>query len=175
MFIALHSLDQFILEFINLSYHNIYLDNLSLIISYGGVLFTWLLIAGLLYLSGNEKEKKLSKKMIIGLVLITLTTQILKLVIMRPRPYTELSSLIVLATENDYSFPSGHTSTSTVMTYILYKEYDEIVLWIIPLLIALSRLYIGVHYPSDIIGGFVLGLIIGYIVEYYLNFKNLKY
>ena len=69
----------------------------------------------------------------------------------------------------DYSFPSGHTIIATSMSYVLAKEYNKYILMIIPVIVALTRLYMGVHYPSDVMGGFLIGLIIAYLVERYIN------
>ncbi|MEE3324587.1 MAG: phosphatase PAP2 family protein, partial [Methanosphaera sp.] len=66
-----------------------------------------------------------------------------------------------------YSFPSGHTSTSTAMAYVLSCEYKRWILMSIPVIVGFSRLYIGVHYPSDVLGGFLLGLVIAYMAEYF--------
>ena len=170
----LYSLDVFILEFVNLSYHNIITNNLALLISYLGILATWIVLSILLYIFGGEKGKNVAKKLIIVLIVVSVLTQIIKFLVMRPRPYTELSSLVVLATENDMSFPSGHTSISTAMAYVLSKEYKNWYFMLIPLMVGLSRLYIGVHYPSDVIGGFILGLIIAYLLERYLKQKQMN-
>ncbi len=169
MFFILQSLDQFLLEFINLSYHNIFLDNLVLLLSNMGIIFFWIIIAVILYFMGNEKTKNIVKKMIIVLVIVVIVTNLLKVIVMRPRPYTVLSNLVVLATETDFSFPSGHTSISTSMAFLLSREYGKYYLMIIPLVVALSRLYIGVHYPSDVLGGFLVGVIVVYLVDYCLD------
>lgn len=171
MLFFLHSVDVFILELVNLSYHNFILDNLSLLISNLGIIYFWIIISILLYLFGNKKGKIVAKRMIIILVVITLFTQLIKYFIMRPRPYTELSNLILLDLGTDYSFPSGHTSTSTAMAYLLSKEYNKWCFMLIPLVVAFSRLYIGVHYPSDVLGGFLLGFFIAYLLEYFFNLK----
>ena len=171
MLSILHSLDIFILELVNMSYHNILLDNLALLITNMGIIYFWIIIAILLYFFGNEKGKNVSKKMIFVLIVTVIITQIIKFVVMRPRPYDEISSLVLLSLGTDPSFPSGHTTISTAMSYVLSKEYNKYYLMIIPFIVALSRLYIGVHYPSDVLGGFLLGICIVYILEHYVNFK----
>lgn len=171
MLFFLHSIDVFILEFVNLSYHNFILDNLSLIISNMGLIYFWVIISIVLYLFGDKKGKSIAKKMIVVLVVTTILTQLIKIIVMRPRPYNELSNLILLDLGTDYSFPSGHTSTSTAMAYVLSCEYKRWILMSIPVIVGFSRLYIGVHYPSDVLGGFLLGLVIAYMTEYFFNLK----
>lgn len=174
MFSFLYSLDVTILELVNHSFHNLITDNIAILVSYMGILAFWIAISLLLYLFGGQKGKNVAKKLIIVLIAVTIITQLIKLLIMRPRPYTELSSLVVLATESDMSFPSGHTATSTAMAYVLAKEYQKGYFMLIPIIVALSRLYMGVHYPSDVLGGFILGFIIAYLLEHYLIQNQLK-
>ena len=90
---------------------------------------------------------------------------ILKNVIARPRPQETISKLCILIRRpRDFSFPSGHTSSSFAAAVILLQTTP---LWlgllslIIAVLIAFSRLYLGVHFPSDVVCGAVLGIIFG--------------
>lgn len=136
-----------------------------------GLIYFWVIISIVLYLFGDKKGKSIAKKMIVVLVVTTILTQLIKIIVMRPRPYTELSNLILLDLGTDYSFPSGHTSTSTAMAYVLSCEYKRWILMLIPVIVGFSRLYIGVHYPSDVLGGFLLGLVIAYMTEYFFNLK----
>ena len=170
---SLNSLDVFILEMINLSYHNFFTDSLALIISFMGIAFFWIFVSILLYFFGNEKGKHVSKIIIIVLIVVYIITAAIKFGVMRPRPYTQLSTLVPVMFETDPAFPSGHTSIATAMSYILSKKYNKWYLMIIPIMVAFTRLYFGVHYPSDVIAGFMVGLLISYLLEKFLSTKNL--
>ena len=80
----------------------------------------------------------------------------------RLRPYDACVQIIPLVKKlRDYSFPSGHTSFSFAAALILMRLEDRkirIPALVLSILIALSRLYLGVHYPSDVIAGFLVAL-----------------
>ncbi len=91
----------------------------------------------------------------------------LKNVIARPRPcWLDDSVQLLIATPRDYSFPSGHTMASVIGATILTRTDRRFGYAAIPLavLIAFSRLYLYVHFPSDVLGGAVLGFGIGTLV-----------
>ena len=87
----------------------------------------------------------------------------LKNVIARPRPCWLESVQLLIANPADYSFPSGHTLSSVIGATILTRTDRRFGWAAIPLaaLIAFSRLYLYVHFPSDILGATVLGVAIG--------------
>ena len=87
----------------------------------------------------------------------------LKNIVARTRPYEVIDGLTRLVGEqSDFSFPSGHTSSAfsvaVVMFMLMPKKYGVPAL-IVATLIAYSRLYVGVHYPSDVIGGLIIGIL----------------
>lgn len=98
-------------------------------------------------------------------ILIFALNQILKFLIRRSRP-----SVIHLVNERGYSFPSGHAMVSLafygLLIYLIYKNVDnKVVKWILITLLTLlimiigfSRVYLGVHYVSDIFAGFLISL-----------------
>jgi len=92
---------------------------------------------------------------------------------MRPRPFVELGvSHIVNDTAS--SFPSGHTIFMFALATVVYKFNKKIawLLYALGLLIGIARVAGGVHYPSDILGGIVLGILTGIVINLCLNMKK---
>lgn len=91
----------------------------------------------------------------------------LKPLIARIRPFDVNSAIqLIVAKPHDYSFPSGHTAASFTAVMALYLAGEK-KLWkialVLAVLIAFSRLYLYVHYPTDVLGGIITGAIAGYI------------
>ena len=111
------------------------------------------------------KNKKISFIITANLGLITIINQVLKFIIKRPRP-----SDLFLIVETGYSFPSGHSMVSVsfygLLIYFIYKYFKNkklkisliTLLSLIIVLIGISRVYLGVHFVSDVISGFLLSL-----------------
>lgn len=100
-----------------------------------------------------------------------LTNEILKDLVGRPRPYIASPEIITLIKQlSSYSFPSGHTSSSFAAALVLYRMMPKrvgIPAVILAAMIGFSRMYVGVHYPTDVLGGIVIGLIAS-VASYYL-------
>ena len=105
--------------------------------------------------------------------MVLLNDVLLKHLINRTRPYEVIDSLSILISRQDStSFPSGHTSAAfaswTALRLTIPQVLDKkkarlflILTLILAILISLSRMYVGVHYPTDILGGLVLGILYG--------------
>ncbi len=92
---------------------------------------------------------------------------ILKIWVARPRPcWLNPTVVLLLASPSDFSFPSGHALSSAIAATILTLTDRRFGYVAIPLalLIAFSRLYLYVHFPSDVLSGLLLGVIIGVAV-----------
>ncbi len=98
-----------------------------------------------------------------ALIISVLFTDVtIKQFIQRARPITEYpitNPLIKIPTT--FSFPSGHTSSSFAAAWVLYRSMDKynVLYLILAASIAFSRMYLYVHYPSDIVGGILVGII----------------
>ncbi|MEM9001524.1 MAG: phosphatase PAP2 family protein [Bacteroidota bacterium] len=109
-------------------------------------------------------------------IFITLLTDFTKQIVARLRPNNDASinTLIrILRNPSSYSFFSGHASSSFSITVLMYlflrKQLNWALLFFIwPLLFSTSRIYVGVHYPSDIIVGALVGIASG-MLFYRLN------
>ncbi|MDD3370047.1 MAG: phosphatase PAP2 family protein [Lachnospiraceae bacterium] len=123
----------------------------------------WLVISVLLLIpKRTRKIGVLSILALIGSLLIN--NLMLKNLVGRTRPYENIANLQLLVHKaSDFSFPSGHTGSSFAAAYVLYKELPKkygIPAMILAGLIGFSRLYVGIHYPTDVLAGTVLGIFI---------------
>jgi membrane-associated phospholipid phosphatase len=88
----------------------------------------------------------------------------LKITVRRPRPQLEeLPALI--STRTQLSFPSAHSTTSFTAAGVYRSLLPAPLLYGAAVSLALSRLYLGVHYPSDLVAGAALGTLIGEVVQ----------
>ena len=95
-------------------------------------------------------------------------SKILKILIHTNRPFVEFSNVQVLGSATGFAFPSGHATffmALAIAIFLLHKKAGYIFI-IFALLIGLARIVAGVHFPVDILGGFVLGAGISYLVAY---------
>ena len=91
---------------------------------------------------------------------------ILKNAVGRIRPYEVIAGLeCIVGRAHDASFPSGHTSASFASAVALFRQIPRkygVPLLILAALIAFSRLYVGIHYPTDVLAGLVIGIALGW-------------
>lgn len=145
------------------------------ITNFGGAIFV---IAIALILAILIKNKKISLSIIINLITITGLNQLLKRILQRPRP-TEYK----IVEESGYSFPSGHSMVSMAfygyLIYLVYKYVKNkylkwtliVILSILIGSIGISRIYLGVHYTSDVLAGFLIS--ISYLIIYVITTNKL--
>lgn len=101
-----------------------------------------------------------------GMILCFLIVNVsLKPVIARARPYTYNDFPLLITAPTDYSFPSGHSAIFATMTAGLYYARSRFtsVMMITAALVVFSRLYLYVHFPSDVLAGIIIGWICGYL------------
>ena len=142
---------------------DIFMSNITKL---GNAGIVWILLTIVLLLIPKTRKSGLilASALIVDLILCN---GILKPLIARIRPFDVNSAIqLIVAKPHDYSFPSGHTAASFTAVMALYlageKKMWKVAL-VLAVLIALSRLYLYVHYPTDIIGGVIFGSLSGYL------------
>jgi undecaprenyl-diphosphatase len=116
-------------------------------------------VAGLIH--DNKDLKQKAAYTAATILLNTATTTLLKNVVKRERPYNVYTGIFPDKIESDYSFPSGHTSsafaTATSLAITTKKWYVAVPAFAWSASVGYSRIYLGQHYPSDVIMGAVVG------------------
>lgn len=128
----------------------------------------WILLSAVLLLFKPTRKTGLTA--LLALVIGALITNVtLKPLVARIRPYEVVDGLILLIErQGDFSFPSGHTCASFAAAMVYWKRLPEkwkawgIASLVLAGLIAFSRLYVGVHYPTDVLCGMLIGIGAGY-------------
>jgi undecaprenyl-diphosphatase len=186
MFESLKLLDRRLLLKINGMNHPL-LDNVMWFFSYTWpTIFIILIVAFIFYKKYNPKK---AVEFIIGCAIVfacaDLTSNAIKHKVERYRPTHNLEIKEQIHTVNDYrggkfTFFSGHaTNTFAIITFIflcinwIERKY-KLLFFIYPLIVVYSRMYLGVHYPSDVITGAVVGIFYGWIVYLIMNKHFLK-
>ncbi len=123
--------------------------------------FIWLLLTAVLLC--QRKTRRQGVLLLCGLALGLLAVNvILKPVFARPRPSWLVDFRLLIANPTDYSFPSGHTAASYISAFILLAKWKKagIPALVTASLIAFSRLYLYVHFPSDVLASILLAALI---------------
>lgn len=131
-----------------------------------GALWVVLVILLLLF----KKTRFMGFGMLLALLIGFLSFETIKFLVGRVRPYVAYGFDILIKAPRGSSFPSGHTTMSfsfaTSFFLLARREWERILRWfvlILAVLISFSRLYLFVHYPSDVLVGLLLGILSGYL------------
>ena len=166
---ALMNLDGGFLLFLQESVRNPVLDKIMIFItSLGDKGMIWILATVLLLIpKKTRKAGMVSAVALLGSLLFN--NMLIKNIVQRPRPYVTLEDLrIIIPRPSEYSFPSGHSSSSfaaAVSFYRLLPKKLGIPAIVLAGLIAFSRLYVGVHYPTDVLAGALMGIVLSYFAQ----------
>ena len=143
-------------------WHTPILDKIMIFITTlgnGGIFWICLGLA----LAVIPKTRKCGICMLLSMALtFILGNLVIKNIVARPRPFTIATEIALkIPQPGEYSFPSGHTMNSftAAATVFLFYKKPGIAAFVLAALIAFSRMYLFVHYPTDILAGMVLGIV----------------
>lgn len=140
----------------------------------GNMGFFWLLTAVLLLLTSKYRQAGFVMLLCLAMGFVVCNL-VLKNSVQRIRPFIAVEGLEhlmgKLADADSWSFPSGHTCSSFAAAYALARGLGKkgALFYIPAVMISFSRLYIGVHYPSDVLAGAVIGTVISILVYAVFN------
>ena len=167
----LQLIDERILFFIQNNWKTPALDHVMVFLtSLGNAGVLWICIAAILIFSKHRQKS--------GVILLSaifaamfLGDDILKPLIGRIRPCDKFPEVEQLLNIHSPSFPSGHTMVGFASATVLFYHYRRcgIIAYLMASLIAFSRLYLFVHYPSDVLGGLILGVFTALVTIFLLN------
>ncbi len=182
----LYSIDLYVFYLFNHTISTPFLDKFfSIITNVNNWYITYVILLGISFVKGGTK----GKLAVLGVILLIVLTdqtgyRVLKEFFARPRPCNALTDVLTpLGCTGSFSFPSNHALNNFAVAMFYYRLFPKLkwVLFITASLIAISRVYLGLHYPSDILGGAIIGLAFGYVfasgvlyLEKYLLDRKIK-
>jgi membrane-associated phospholipid phosphatase len=151
-------------------------DHILYYISYCATYVNIALLLTILAVSLIRKSKPLLTvfyKLVVVMIFAALTSFTLKSFIYRDRPFVTYPDIVKLSEAGNSSFPSGHTlegfAVAVAFSILIPKRKFYIPVFIWASLVAYTRMALGVHYPSDVLGGMIIGSFIGWIVPWLIN------
>ena len=158
-------LDTWIFLFLNLrGYHPRWLDRVMWLATQLGNMVTAFLLAGLFFVLD---ARRLAVEVILGTLTLWLLVETIKALTDRARPFLDLAETRIIGwRERGRSFPSGHTAQTFFLMTLLSHQFQPglggtVALYAVAVLVGFTRMYVGAHYPRDVIGGAVLGSVWG--------------
>jgi undecaprenyl-diphosphatase len=164
---SLQQIDIDIFRTLNLAGSNDLLDAVMVAFTLLGISYVIILLAIPLWLKGKREE---AFDLIILVVIVTFATEAIKVLIARQRPSLELTGVHTILSASGPSFPSAHASRAFAVALLIslnVKRPWAVAAFVVAILIAISRVFLGLHWPSDVFFGALLGLLLAATMRYF--------
>ena len=170
----INSLDYSVFHLVNGVWVNPLFDRLMPFLSVvGDKGAIWLLLLGVIAVFGKKTGRGVALAGLVALAIGFASSEVLKYLTMRPRPFLTLPDVrLLVAAPHSYAFPSGHTTSSFATATGVWLAAGRMIwkapLWswgvlLLAVAISYSRIYVGVHWPTDVAAGIVLGVVCGWL------------
>lgn len=128
--------------------------------------FIWIAMTIVLVCLGKTRRRGMVMTVSLAVTFL-INNLLIKNLVHRIRPYEVMSDLnLIIEKESDFSFPSGHSAIAfgtAVVVFMLFSKRYSVYPLILAFLMAFSRLYVGVHYPTDVLGGIAIGTLVAFV------------
>jgi membrane-associated phospholipid phosphatase len=157
--------------------HSRYMDRLMWLVTQCGTMWAAFILS-VVFFALNYRH--LAVEIVLGTITLWLIVETIKMLTDRSRPFLVLEGTRIIGRrESGRSFPSGHTSQIFFMAAILSYQFkldvgSTIILYLVAVIVGFTRIYVGAHYPRDVLGGVMLGSVWGMImtlIDPYLLFN----
>jgi len=168
-------LNRFLFRLVNVVWTSPALDPCMLFLgSINDYAVVWLVLLGALAALGGKTGRWAALAGLAALVLGFVSSEVLKSLVMQPRPFVSLPDVrLLISPPSSYSFPSVNATyafaASSGASLTARRLLGRLPIWVwgflaLAVAVSYSRVYVGVHYPSDVLSGAIIGILIGWLV-----------
>jgi undecaprenyl-diphosphatase len=138
------------------------------------ILFAFTLV--FFYLTFQANQQRMAFLAGVSTLIALGVAQIVAFLVSRPRPYVNHVAHLLIARTNDPSFPSDHATFCFAIAMMIWLHNRKVgrLLMSLAVLVGLSRVFVGAHYPTDILGGVVLGIAVSLATNYIARQSSIR-